>query len=118
MDQADDDGVFIRIQLPGVKTDLDFGTVSLDLKYPNEIQVCSDKLSDLEKMREHLSVGGRWIQELAESQKVEGLCQQEEDDCESHFDKDDLGEDNSLVREKVKKVDPQNALVPNTTEKS
>ena len=115
MDQTDDDGVFIRIQLPGVNTDLDLGTVSLDLKYPKQIQISSDKLSDLQSMREQLYAGGRWIQELAESQKLEGLCQQIEDECESHFHKDTWGEDNSLVREKVKQVAPQNALIPNTT---
>ena len=113
MDQTDDDGVFIRIQLPGVNTDLDLGTVSLDLKYPKQIQISSDKLSDLQSMREQLYVGGRWIQELAESQqKLEGLCQQVEDDCESHFDEETWGENNSLVREKVQQVAPQNALIP------
>ena len=102
-DETDKQAVFIKVQLPKAKEVLNLGTVELKLKYPQEIKLNPDKLDDLKSMRESLSVGGRWIEELDERQKQDGLCQQVEDDVESPFDE--------LVREDVKQVPIEHALI-------
>ena len=108
----DEDGVFINVQLPGEKTDMNLGKVKLPLKYPQEIKIANEKMNDLLSMRDLLFAGGKWIEELAERQKLGGLCQQIEEECVSSFDEDTWGENNCLLREKVKKIDnPQNSLL-------
>ena len=108
----DEDGVFINVQLPGEKTDMNLGKVKLPLKYPQEIKIANEKMTDLLSMRDLLFAGGKWIEELAERQKLGGLCQQIEEECVSSFDEDTWGENNCLLREKVKKIDnPQHSLL-------
>ena len=101
----------IKVQLPKAKEDLNLGTVEMELKYPQEIKLNPDKLDDLKSMRQNLSEGGRWIEELDERQKQDGLCQQVEDDVESPFDEESWGANNNLVREKVKQVPIEHALI-------
>ena len=86
-DETDNQAVFVKVQLPKATDKLNLGTVDLELKYPQEIKLNSDKMDDLKTMRENLFEGGRWIDELDERQKKDGLCQQVEDDVESPFDK-------------------------------
>ena len=93
----------------------------MELKYPQEIKLNPDKMDDLKSMRQNLSEGGRWIEELDERQKQDGLCQQVEDDVESPFDEESWGANNNLVREKVKQVPIEHALIndpkPKNTQK-
>ena len=110
-DETDHQAAFVKVQLPHTTDDLNLGTVELELKYPKQIKLNSDKMDDLKSMRDNLSEGGRWIEELDETQKQDGLCQQVEDDVESHFDKETWGANNNLVREKVKKVPIEHALI-------
>ena len=110
-DETDEQAVFIKVQLPKAKEVLNLGTVELKLKYPQEIKLNPDKLDDLKSMRESLSEGGRWIEELDERQKQDGLCQQVEDDVESPFDEESWGANNNLVREDVKQVPIEHALI-------
>ena len=48
---------------------------------------------------------------MDERQKQDGLCQQVEDDVESPFDEESWGANNNLVREKVKQVPIEHALI-------
>ena len=110
-DETDHQAVFVKVQLPHTTDNLNLGIVKLELKYPQEIKLNSDKMNDLKSMRDNLSEGGRWIEELDERQKQDGLCQQVEDDVESPFDEESWGANNNLVREKVKQVPIEHALI-------
>ena len=114
MEQTDENGYFINVQLPGEETDMDLNKVILPKKYPQEIKIKDDKMADLLFMRKDLVNGGKWIDDLAERQKSGSLCQQSEEKCVSLFTEDTWGANNSMLREEVKKIDnPQHALIGN-----
>ena len=111
---TDENGYFINVQLPGEEEDLDLSKVTLKMKYPKELKIKEEKITDLLEMRKQLSAAGNWIDELDARQKSGTLCQQSEEKCESIFKENTWGANNSLDRETVKKItDPQNALKGN-----
>ena len=114
MDQTDDNGYFINVQLPGEEEALDLSKVPLKMKYTKELKIKDEKMTDLLEMRKLLSAAGNWIDDLHARQKSGTLCQQPEEKCESIFKENTWGANNSLDRETVKKItDPQNALKGN-----
>ena len=81
---TDENGYFINVQLPGKEEeDLDLSKVTLKMKYPKELKIKEEKMTDLLEMRKQLSAAGNWIDELHARQKSGTLCQQSEEKCES-----------------------------------
>ena len=114
MQDKDENGHLINVQLPGKDhLELNLGKVELKQKYSKEIKITDEKMKDLSDMRTILDKAGDWIEELAKRQKSEALCQEpSEEECDySIFEKNTWGADNSMQREKVKKIEnPAHAL--------
>ena len=85
---TDENGYFINVQLPGKEEeDLDLSKVTLKMKYPKELKIKEEKMTDLLEMRKQLSAAGNWIDELDVRQKSGTLCQQPEEKCELYLKK-------------------------------
>ena len=56
--------------------------MTLEPKYPEQIKLSTEKMEDLQSMRNNLGNGGRWIEELIEIQsKLEGDFMETVDYC-------------------------------------
>ena len=115
----DREAIFVNVRLPGVKENLDLGTVQFEMKYQTQRKLPPAKLADLSKQRHSLS-HGEWIDQLIEDQLSAQFYP--EDESESPFPDHTLGKDNSLEPDKVQRTsnptaetEPETENTSNTT---